>query len=925
MAPAIGLPPASTFPLLCFVILTLSGATIGAKGSTKRISIGSVFDVESEKIQTAFRFAVDRFNTIENSAQLKLNLLREEIDDTDSFSLGNALCSIMSKGVFAVFGKANSSMLATVKSYSDTFQIPYLTTSMAMNTTDQSPYMLFLRPINIRAIVDLIEHLGWRVVHYIYVSNEGLMRVQQLFQVMGKSDLQMTLNVKRASDVNSSYVILKELHHTNPELDIHAVLDMSIPMASELMNLLSEDPRVHNRRFHFLLVEPGIQELDFTKIGLYGYNVSGFQLVDFNNMTVRLFLSDWTKIDPAEWPGAGVKTITYEAALAVDAVSLFTRAMKNLSNFGLFESLFIRAKSGANSSKTCAAERLNVWNKGKHVLKAMKEMEFDGLTGRVAFDDRGHRKEFTLDVLDIGITRGAVKIGYWTPKDGLTMLKRKMVRPINAPSSENRTRIVTTIQTPPYIMKKPKPINGHPLIGNDKYEGYCVDLARKVAHEVGFDYVFQMVKDGAYGSKLPNDSWNGMVGELIRLEADMAIAPLTISAVRERVIDFSKPFMSLGISIMIKKPADQKAHVFSFLDPLSYEIWMCILFAFIGVSVVLFLVSRFSPSGWHVEDESNITNDFTISNSLWFSLGAFMQQGCDFSPKSISGRIVGSVWWFFTLIIISSYTANLAAFLTVERMSTPIESAEDLAKQTEIEYGTLRSGTTEAFFKTSKVAVYERMWAYMTSKTPSVFTDKIQDGISRVRESNGKYAFLVESSTNDYINNRLPCDTMKVGSNLDSKGFGIATPAGSDLGDKLTLAVLKLREDGELDKLQKFWWVGKGQCTPQDKNTDGGQSALTLSNVAGIFYILIGGLILAIIVAIAEFLYKSKVDSKKSKTSFGLALKSKARLSFRGHPAREDSSSGTPLRKSMSTYTYSGPSQSMGFDTVPEGNTHTQV
>ena len=74
------------------------------------------------------------------------------------------------------------------------------------------------------------------------------------------------------------------------------------------------------------------------------------------------------------------------------------------------------------------------------------------------------------------------------------------------------------------------------------------------------------------------------------------------------------------------------------------------------------------------------------------------------------------------------------------------------------------------------------MWAYMTSKTPSVFTDKIQDGITRVRDSNGKYAFLVESSTNDYINNRLPCDTMKVGSNLDSKGFGIATPAGSDLG-----------------------------------------------------------------------------------------------------------------------------------------------
>ena len=30
------------------------------------------------------------------------------------------------------------------------------------------------------------------------------------------------------------------------------------------------------------------------------------------------------------------------------------------------------------------------------------------------------------------------------------------------------------------------------------------------------------------------------------------------------------------------------------------------------------------------------------------------------------------MWWFFTLIMISSYTANLAAFLTVERMESPI-------------------------------------------------------------------------------------------------------------------------------------------------------------------------------------------------------------------------------------------------------------
>ena len=43
--------------------------------------------------------------------------------------------------------------------------------------------------------------------------------------------------------------------------------------------------------------------------------------------------------------------------------------------------------------------------------------------------------------------------------------------------------------------------------------------------------------------------------------------------------------------------------------------------------------------------------------------------------------------------------ANLAAFLTIERMETPINSVEDLAKQTKIKYGCLKSGSTNSFFR----------------------------------------------------------------------------------------------------------------------------------------------------------------------------------------------------------------------------------
>ena len=72
-----------------------------------------------------------------------------------------------------------------------------------------------------------------------------------------------------------------------------------------------------------------------------------------------------------------------------------------------------------------------------------------------------------------------------------------------------------------------------------------------------------------------------------------------------------------------------------------------------------------------------------------------------FLCRSVPGRIIGGAWWFVVLIMISSYTANLAAFLTIEKMLTPIESADDLISQSEISYGTLDSGSTQAFFRVS--------------------------------------------------------------------------------------------------------------------------------------------------------------------------------------------------------------------------------
>ena len=135
-----------------------------------------------------------------------------------------------------------------------------------------------------------------------------------------------------------------------------------------------------------------------------------------------------------------------------------------------------------------------------------------------------------------------------------------------------------------------------------------------------------------------------------------------------------------------------------------------------------------------------LENDFSLLNSFWFTIGSLFQQGSDLAPKSMSTRTIAGLWYFFTLIMISSYTANLAAFLTVEKVVYPIESAEDLSQQHEITYGCVSSGSTCGFFKESKIPTYSNMWKFMASR-PSVFASSNSDGKKRVLK--GSYAFLM--------------------------------------------------------------------------------------------------------------------------------------------------------------------------------------
>jgi ionotropic kainate glutamate receptor 2 len=75
-------------------------------------------------------------------------------------------------------------------------------------------------------------------------------------------------------------------------------------------------------------------------------------------------------------------------------------------------------------------------------------------------------------------------------------------------------------------------------------------------------------------------------------KADIAAAGLTITYARAKVVDFTMPFLSLGITIIYRKPLKSPPDLFSFLKPLSADVWIYMIAAYLCVSFMLFVIAR---------------------------------------------------------------------------------------------------------------------------------------------------------------------------------------------------------------------------------------------------------------------------------------------------------------------------------------------
>ena len=209
-----------------------------------------------------------------------------------------------------------------------------------------------------------------------------------------------------------------------------------------------------------------------------------------------------------------------------------------------------------------------------------------------------------------------------------------------------------------------------------------------------------------------------------------------------------------------------------------------------------------------------------------------------------------ATWWFVVLILISSYTAKLAATLTMDAITNHIQSISDLVDQHEISFGTINNTEVLEFFETSNISTYR-------SALPTIRNNLLPSddaALMTVCKSGGTFGFIWDSITlESYVrNNKDRCNLCLAGTLFDRKGYGIALPLNSSYTNDFTKAILEMRERQVLLTLRNKWITS-------DSNNQCGESqslSYTIPFVGDSFIVLAICFVVSFVILYLEIMWK---------------------------------------------------------------------
>ncbi|KAK2143964.1 hypothetical protein LSH36_796g00020 [Paralvinella palmiformis] len=831
--------------------------------------IGGIFRTKDSLEERAFKSAIDEINR--NSSLLPNN----DIKYVASVS------GILSKFDTIQKVKASNPMC-------NGFHVPMITPSATDPTLSRKRFYKYLLrmmssdTVQTSVIVNLIRYFRWDTLAVLADSTDyGIYGLIQLQTAASKSHLRV-LAVQRFSAFENAF----QTNATEQLLSIRG----SGARVVVLYSLAEHAVYVLEQAHQLGMMESGWAWI--TTDGISGFNdmpqlanerpylngIVGIRPAA-DEATIEAFYRDLLNVSDFQampvWP-----------LLYYDSVYVYAHAMHQL----LENDAYILQ----NARHDCLGPTVTVWRQGAVVYRYLTQVKMRGLMREFQFDKRGSPKNGLYDIVALE-GQSWKTYGRWSETEGLTLNATELKSVGNVPMYDvrdyvgdlaNKTLRVLVIIDPPFVFKRDKHNASDDAVCGPLgcYYGYAIDLLKKLANNLEFSFTISEVKDNKYGSKdYISNTWNGIIGELLRDEnnqpkADLAIGAITITSERQSVVSFTKPYRDLQRGILIASQ-DETYNPLSFLTPLTYDLWMLTFGTACVVGLFITCVDKMSPYGhhgikaqidseyaseamdtnedgsvdyWELKDWYSERNTMNLVNAIFWSLASLFQQGGERHPKSWSARVAAATWWVGILIITSSYTANLAAFLTIKTPSHTIDSVEDLLRTSSVQYGTVADSEVQHFMDTASRSPYSDLRKKMNGW--GLFFETAEEAVNYTIRSRGNFAFLYDLPTLEYWKGHN-C-TLKVAKyGFSSVGYGFVLPKHSQFTKELTIEIYRYRESGIIDALDKKWLKPTSTgCSSSNTVTDNREEVTVyMTSVWGVFWIIYAGFAVSLTLAVVEW------------------------------------------------------------------------
>ncbi|RDX68707.1 Glutamate receptor 3.3, partial [Mucuna pruriens] len=754
----------------------------------------------------------------------------------------------MENDTVAIIGPQFSVMAHVISHIANEMQVPLLSFAATDPTLTSLQFPYFVRTTHsdlyqMAAVADIVDHFQWRDVIAIYIDDDhgrngvaalGDKLAEKRGKISHKAPFRPDNNITR-EEINSALVKIALMEsrvivlHIYPSFGprvLHEARSLGMMgsgyvwIATDwLSTVLDSDPS--------LFTTQAMNDIQ---------GVITLRMYTPESEIKRKFSSRWNKLSQEKDPDEGPFALNTFGLYAYDTVWVLASALDAFFKSGGTLSFSNDSSLNILRGDTLHLDTMGVFVDGGVLLQKILEVNRTGLTGQMVFGPDGNLVHPSYEIINV-IGTGIRRIGYWSETSGLHTGEA----PNRSNSSEGLYGIIwpgQTTQTPRgWVFASngrhlrigvPLRISYREFVsrteGTDTFGGYCIDVFTAALNLLPYPVPFKFVPFG-------DGKTNPLNAKLLNMvtvgEFDAVVGDITITTNRTKIVDFTQPYIESGL-VVVAPIRKMKSSPWAFLRPFTPMMWFVTGMFFLVVGAVVWILER------RLNDDFRGPARRQFVTIIWFSFSTLFFAHREKTVSTL-GRLVLIIWLFVVLILNSSYIASLTSILTVEQLSSSVKGIESLAISNE-RIGFL-SGSFAENYLTEELNIHRSRLVPLNS--PSEYEKALKDG-----PANGGVTAIIDERAYMELFLATRCQYGIVGQEFTKMGWGFVTsewnmfkllqafPRESPLAIDMSTAILKLSENGDLQRIHDKW-LTRSACSSEGAKQ--GIDRLELKSFWGLF------------------------------------------------------------------------------------------